>query len=227
MKVPTYQTTLPPQVRFDHRLAAYARLLYGEIKALCDQQGYCWASNHYFAGLYQVEKKTVSRWISQLETRCYIRVETGKATGHRRRIYLIGDPSKREEVSSQKGIAHPTSMEGHPSKKTRKTPPLPIGNFIDNNDRVDSASTPKGRDISMDRGGVVNAEENDQDSSTSELPDGSTGRRGHGHPPVALAPPSCTQLPQRKTEALSSLSNLLRQKWKLTCSVKRSFALQH
>ena len=178
MKAPTYHTTLPSQVRFDHKLSALARLLYSEIKALCDQQGYCWASNHYFAVLYQVEKKTVSRWITQLEERHYVRVETGKTTGNQRRIYLVEGPSKREKVSSQKGVGHTISREGYPSKKTSETPPLLINNFIDTNDRINSVSTPKDRDISMDRGRAVGAKKNYQDSNATESP----------YPPAAAAP---------------------------------------
>ena len=69
MTKPTYHTNLPPQVRFDGKLSANAKLLYGEIKALCDQQGYCWASNYYLATLYSVHKETVSLWLRQLRGR--------------------------------------------------------------------------------------------------------------------------------------------------------------
>ena len=54
MKTPTYQINLPAVVRFDQTLSPSAKLLYGEIKALCDQQGYCWASNQYLAALEDV-----------------------------------------------------------------------------------------------------------------------------------------------------------------------------
>ena len=42
------------------------RLFYGEITALIGKEGYCFASNNYFAELYGVIPGTVSRWVSHL-----------------------------------------------------------------------------------------------------------------------------------------------------------------
>ena len=57
-KLPTYQVNIPANaVRFDRKLSPHAKLLYGEIKALCDKKGYCWANNRYLASLYGVEKR--------------------------------------------------------------------------------------------------------------------------------------------------------------------------
>ena len=193
MKQPTYYTLLPPQIRFDQHLSPNAKLLYGEIKALCDQQGYCWASNQYFAGLYGVEKKAVSRWIHQLDMQGYLRLETGKAQGNRRRIYLQSSPSERGEISSEMNIAHPISKEGYPPKRTGEEPPLLIDNFIDNKDRIYSASPLKGRVISRDREKTVNTEENDLKYGSSDDQSFPCQRLGIPHPPVALPP-----LPQKR-----------------------------
>ena len=59
-------------VMFDKSLVANAKLLYGVINSLCSTKGYCWASNRYFAKLFDVDKATISRWISSLEKRGYI-----------------------------------------------------------------------------------------------------------------------------------------------------------
>ena len=68
----SYYAIIPADVRYDKRLIDGAKLLYGEITALCSEKGYCWATNSYFAKLYEVSNTTISTWISQLEKHGYI-----------------------------------------------------------------------------------------------------------------------------------------------------------
>jgi hypothetical protein len=63
---PSYYAQIPSYVRYDKSLSPMARLLFGEITALANKEGYCWATNNYFADLYDVEPTTVSEWIGQL-----------------------------------------------------------------------------------------------------------------------------------------------------------------
>ncbi|STD26421.1 helix-turn-helix domain-containing protein [Enterococcus mundtii] len=63
---PSYYAIIPANVRYDKRLKPNTKLLYGEITALCNEIGFCWAGNEYFADLYCVNKETISRWISDL-----------------------------------------------------------------------------------------------------------------------------------------------------------------
>ena len=68
----SYYAIIPANVRYDEDLTPNAKLLYGEITALCNEKGYCWASNDYFAELYKTSTRTISRWIKQLISKGYI-----------------------------------------------------------------------------------------------------------------------------------------------------------
>ncbi len=71
----SYYAIIPATIRYDNDLCANAKLLYGEITALCNEKGYCWANNDYFSQLYQVSKKSISRWVKQLLDKGYISSE--------------------------------------------------------------------------------------------------------------------------------------------------------
>ncbi|MHC5226916.1 helix-turn-helix domain-containing protein [Enterococcus sp. LJL99] len=69
----SYYAIIPAEVRYDKNLIPSAKLLYGEITALCNEKGYCWASNDYFANLYSVSKTSVKKWLKSLENNGYIK----------------------------------------------------------------------------------------------------------------------------------------------------------
>ena len=191
MRQPTYDINIPASVRFDTELCLAARMLYGEINALCDERGYCWASNQYFAQLYQVKRKAVSRWIQQLEERHYVRIEIDPTQGNLRQIYPTTYPSKKDGLSSEKETGQPLSEKGYPPEKTAVANPLLIDKNIDNIDRVYTMSSQKGIVNSEDREEVFSRErEASQDGSVSAP-----------HPPVAPYP-----LPPRKPKAFAKPS---------------------
>jgi DnaD/phage-associated family protein len=68
----SYYAIIPANVRYDDELTPNAKLLYGEITALCNEKGYCWAGNGYFASLYNKNKSTIARWLKDLEDKGYI-----------------------------------------------------------------------------------------------------------------------------------------------------------
>ena len=71
--MPAYYAVIPATIRYDSRVSANAKLLYGEITALCNEKGFCWATNGYFSELYNVSARSIQRWISDLETFGYIK----------------------------------------------------------------------------------------------------------------------------------------------------------
>ena len=72
---PGYYAVIPADVRYDDRIPANAKLLYGEISALIGKDGFCFATNQYFAEIYGCTPVTVARLVSKLEEAGYIKRE--------------------------------------------------------------------------------------------------------------------------------------------------------
>lgn len=70
-----YFAIIPAPVRYCKKLKANEKLMFGELTALTNEKGFCYASNDYFANLYGVSKTSVSKWISSLEKNKFIRVK--------------------------------------------------------------------------------------------------------------------------------------------------------
>ncbi len=93
---PNYYAIVPATIRYDTDITPNAKLLYAEITALCNEKGYCWSNNDYFANLYKVTKTSISKWISQLELKGYITTELIYKNGTKqvlnRYIRIVKDP---------------------------------------------------------------------------------------------------------------------------------------
>lgn len=68
---PNYYAIIPAEVRYSD-IPANAKLLYGEITALANKKGYCWAENKYFADLYKTTTRSVATWIAALKDAGFI-----------------------------------------------------------------------------------------------------------------------------------------------------------
>ena len=91
----SYYAIIPACVRYDKSVSANAKLLYGEITALCNEKGFCWASNSYFSELYGVSIRSITKWIANLEKGGYLKTvliyKENTREVKERRIY-ISDP---------------------------------------------------------------------------------------------------------------------------------------
>lgn len=89
MATPSYFAIIPANVRYCKDLEPAAKLLYGEITALTSKEGYCWASNNYFAELYGTDIRTVKRWIQSLRDNGFIFIDiTIEGIQRRRKIRI-------------------------------------------------------------------------------------------------------------------------------------------
>ena len=83
----SYYSVIPAEVRYCKGLGKpNARDLYGEISSLTNERGYCWATNKYLADSFEVEERSIQRWLNRLEKNNFIYVDN---TGARRKIFII------------------------------------------------------------------------------------------------------------------------------------------
>lgn len=105
----SYYAIIPANVRYDKDLAPNAKLLYGEITALCNEKGYCWASNQYFADLYRSSISAVQKWVSSLVKKGYINLELVYKEGTKqvlhRKLYIT--PGVDIYTTSHKNLYDP------------------------------------------------------------------------------------------------------------------------
>ena len=104
----SYYAIIPALVRYNENIPANAKLLYGEITALCNKKGYCYASNKYFANLYNVSNNTVSNWVSSLISEGFIRIFVSQEDGNQRKIWLTSKEFPVEGLQE--------NMETYPKK---------------------------------------------------------------------------------------------------------------
>ena len=92
---PGYWAVLPTAVRYDDRIPASAKVLYAELSALAEADGYCWAGNDYFAKVFQMTEKSIREQLHALDEAGYIRIEEERGNHHvllTRRIYVGLNP---------------------------------------------------------------------------------------------------------------------------------------
>lgn len=124
----SYYAIIPANVRYDKELTANAKLLYAEITALCNEKGYCWAINEYFADLYGVSTRSVKSWISQLVNKKYIFSEIIYKENSKEILY------RYLKISNETVKQNPNTMVKKTSLGSEENFPTPREeNFPDNN----------------------------------------------------------------------------------------------
>ena len=153
-----YYAIIPASVRYDKRLPANAKLLYGELTALSNEKGYCWAGNDYFAGLYEVSKTSVSKWVSALRDTGYIEIQLEYAEGTKqilhRYIRIVKDPIEEKLNTPLRKVNDPieeklidnntlNTTSNNTMNKGRFTPPT-LTEVVDQCNRTGANIDPQG-----------------------------------------------------------------------------------
>ena len=144
----SYYAIIPADVRYDESLPPNAKLLYGEITALCNAEGYCWASNKYFAELYGVSAISISKWINALVDRGYISSQIIYKEGTKqidgRYIKILYDPIKEKFNTSITKVKDPIKEKFNtPIKEKFKDNNTVINNtFNTTNEYIDKSDKP-------------------------------------------------------------------------------------
>jgi len=109
MERPNYYAIIPAEVRYSD-LKPSAKLLFGELTALSNKYGYCFASNNYFANLYGVTKNTISLWISDLSKAGFITVDVKRDNNKQVIKRKIGITKKSDSPIMKKSEYNNTSI---------------------------------------------------------------------------------------------------------------------
>lgn len=107
MEKPNYYAVIPANVRYDKDLTANAKLLYGEISALAQKNGVCFATNEYFSKLYNLSERAISRLICSLKNKNYIKVEVDNSEPNKKhRQICLGGIDKNGNDSIDKNVQY-------------------------------------------------------------------------------------------------------------------------
>lgn len=107
----SYYAIVPAHVRYA-KIPDGAKLLYGEITALSSKEGFCWATNSYFAHLYDVNENTISSWIATLKEKAFVLTEIDQKHGNRRVIRIEG-VSRKNGIGIPKNREHTTNIKSN------------------------------------------------------------------------------------------------------------------
>jgi hypothetical protein len=85
---PSYYTIIPSYIRYNKNLSYFEMILYSEIVALSNKFGFSFASNSYFAKVFNKSSKSISRSINKMVELKLLRAEIDKEGGNTRKLYI-------------------------------------------------------------------------------------------------------------------------------------------
>ena len=114
-----YYSIIPSKILYNKELKANEKLLYAMITSLACKEGYCFATNNYFAEELGVHPKTISSWISDLREKNYLKIDIVRNENKQiiqRKIYINDVPyplNNGYQYQSKNGQAINQKMEGN------------------------------------------------------------------------------------------------------------------
>lgn len=134
---------IPKAVFRDKRLVPYAKFLYGRVLALIGENGYCYASNGYFASDFETSERNIRYWLSQLQECGYIRIEISRSsTGTERKIYPLNvTPCGNTAAIGRQYVATPGGNTLPADNRVRDSLSLSLNNSVTNNNTKDKQLT--------------------------------------------------------------------------------------
>ncbi len=88
-KVAGYFAVIPAFILEDPELSASEKIIYGEISALANRFGFCFAGNRHFENALKIGRATLKRGLKKLEEKEYIKIEISKdEKGTHRKLWI-------------------------------------------------------------------------------------------------------------------------------------------
>lgn len=132
---------IPAKVRYSQDLTDFEKLLFVEITALTNPDGYCFASNKYLGEIYDKSESTISRSITKLEkfgfiAREVVKNENGEVI--QRKLYPLMDHLSRTLYANLQG-----GIRKNDNTPIRKNAQYNNKNTINNKNTNSMADAPK------------------------------------------------------------------------------------
>lgn len=132
---------IPAKVRYSQDLTDFEKLLFVEITALTNPDGYCFASNKYLGEIYDKSESTISRSITKLEKFGFIArevVKNEKGEVIQRKLYPLMDHLSRTLYANLQG-----GIRKNDNTPIRKNAQYNNKNTINNKNTNSMADAPK------------------------------------------------------------------------------------